>query len=391
MLRWVVPLALALCVALPLWAQKATIARENWGDVDGQPVYLYTLTAPGGLTVKVTNYGCIVTHILVPDASGDRVDVVLGFDNLEAYVKDRSYFGCVIGRHANRIAGGTFTLDGETYQLATNNGPNHLHGGPNGFHKQVWDSDPYYNAEGHAVLRLSRLSPDGEEGYPGNLTVSVEVSMPPGGVFGDRNTFSISYEATTDRTTPVNLTHHHYFNLNGEASGRDIRNHVLRLEADQYTPVDDSLIPTGIETVEGTPFDLRKPVTLRDVVQQDHAQLRLAGGMDHNWVMRSQFMLNGSGTFYSPDTGITLEVASTHRGLQLASGHWLNGRRVGKGGVPYEKFAGLVLEPHAFPDSPNRADVDGYTQVFLKPGEVYREGIIYQFTTGDPFVGGASP
>ncbi|MGF1450314.1 MAG: aldose epimerase family protein [Opitutales bacterium] len=368
-----------------LSGQQATVTRQDWGEVDGQPVYLYTMTAPSGFTVKVTNYGCIVTEILVPDASGNRIDVVLGFDNLDAYLKGHPYFGCIVGRHANRIAGGTFQLDGETHQLAKNNGPNHLHGGPNGFHKHVWDSESYVDANGHTVLKLSRLSPDGEEGYPGNLQVNVSVSMPPAGIFHDRSVFSIAYEATTDQATPVNLTHHPYVNLNGAASGEPVLNHVLRLEADAYNPVDRTLIPTGIEPVDGTPFDLRDPVRLHDVLSMDHPQLRIGGGIDHNWVMRSQFMFNGAATFFSPQTGIAMRLSSTHRGFQIYSGQGLNGRYVGKGGVAYEQYDGLVLEPQAFPDSPNQQHVESYTSTFLKPGETYRESVIAEFTTGDPF------
>lgn len=373
-LRW---LLFVLLMGTCTLCAASGITREDWGEVDGQPVYLYTLQANNGFTVKVTNYGCIITEILVPDASGDGVDVVLGHDNLEDYLDGHPYFGCVIGRYANRIAGGSFELDGERFQLTRNNGENHLHGGRQGFHKKVWASQVLTNQEGIDYLTLSTFSADGEEGYPGNLTATIEMVLQTN-TTDDVSNLWVFYGATCDRTTIVNLTHHNYFNLNGADSGQPILNHRIQLPAENFLPVDEGLIPTGVASVEGTPFDFRSTTRLGDALEQVHPQFEIAGGIDHNFVL-SQDKLNDAGIYYSPLTQIAMALATTEPGLQMYGGHGLRGRHIGKGGVAYEKYGGLVLETQKFPDSPNQ-NFDGMgASPVLERGEDYGHITVFAF------------
>jgi aldose 1-epimerase len=347
-------------------APRAGVTRASFGAISGQPVDIFTLRNANGIEIKATNYGGIITSIVVPDRNGRPGDIVLGFDDLQAYVKDSPYFGAIVGRYGNRIAKGHFTLDGHTYTLAVNNGPNHLHGGLKGFDKVIWHAEPLAGSTG---LVLSRRSPDGEEGYPGNLDVRVTYRLT------DDNRLVIDYHATTDKATPVNLTQHSYFNLAGEG---DVLGHELTIDADRYTPVDANLIPTGeLAPVEGTPFDFRKSTAIGARIDTPNPQLKNAGGYDHNWVLtRKGTGLQLAARVVEPKTGRTLEVSTTQPGLQFYSGNFLDGTLKGKGGRVYVKHAGLCLETQHFPDSPNHPD---FPSTILRPGEQYDTQTVFRF------------
>jgi aldose 1-epimerase len=329
-------------------------------------VDIFTLRNANGVEIKATNYGGIITSIVTPDRGGHPGDIVLGFDALDSYLKDSPYFGAVVGRYGNRIAKGRFTLDGQTYTLATNNGPNHLHGGLKGFDKVVWKAEPL---TGQTGIVLSRRSPDGEEGYPGNLDVRITYELT------DRNELVIDYHATTDKATPVNLTQHTYFNLAGTG---DILGHQLMIEADRYTPVDSTLIPTGeLAPVQSTPFDFRTPTAIGARIGQSDEQLKNGGGYDHNWVLNRK----GSGRqlvarVIEPKTGRTLEVSTTEPGLQFYSGNFLDGTITGKAGRVYQRRNGLCLETQHFPDSPNQAK---FPSTILRPGGAYDSQTVFRF------------
>lgn len=347
-------------------APRAGVTRASFGAISGQPVDIFTLRNANGIEIKATNYGGIITSIVVPDRNGRPGDIVLGFDDLQAYAKDSPYFGAIVGRYGNRIAKGHFTLDGHTYTLAVNNGPNHLHGGLKGFDKVIWHAEPLAGSTG---LVLSRRSPDGEEGYPGNLDVRVTYRLT------DDNRLVIDYHATTDKATPVNLTQHSYFNLAGEG---DVLGHELTIDADRYTPVDANLIPTGeLAPVEGTPFDFRKSTAIGARIDTPNLQLKNAGGYDHNWVLnRKGTGLQLAARVVEPKTGRTLEVSTTQPGLQFYSGNFLDGTLKGKGGRVYVKHAGLCLETQHFPDSPNHPD---FPSTILRPGEQYDTQTVFRF------------
>jgi aldose 1-epimerase len=347
-------------------APRAGVTRASFGAISGQPVDIFTLRNANGIEIKATNYGGIITSIVVPDRNGRPGDIVLGFDDLQAYVKDSPYFGAIVGRYGNRIAKGHFALDGHTYTLAVNNGPNHLHGGLKGFDKVIWHAEPLAGSTG---LVLSRRSPDGEEGYPGNLDVRVTYRLT------DDNRLVIDYHATTDKATPVNLTQHSYFNLAGEG---DVLGHELTIDADRYTPVDANLIPTGeLAPVEGTPFDFRKSTAIGARIDTPNLQLKNAGGYDHNWVLnRKGTGLQLAARVVEPKTGRTLEVSTTQPGLQFYSGNFLDGTLKGKGGRVYVKHAGLCLETQHFPDSPNHPD---FPSTILRPGEQYDTQTVFRF------------
>lgn len=317
----------------------------------------YTLKNRNGVEASITNYGGAVTSLKVPDRAGVFGDVVLGYETIEEYMRNPRYFGALIGRHANRIARGKFSLNGVEYQLATNNGANHLHGGNRGFDKQVWT----VTESAADTLRLRYFSADGEENYPGNLTVDVEYSL------NDENELRIEYHATSDKDTIVNLTNHSYFNLAGEG---DILGHELMLHADAFTPVSDDLIPTGeIKSVENTVMDFRT------------ARLIGSGGYDHNFVLRDwdegKFRLVAR--LREPSSGRVMEVLTTEPGIQFYSGNFLDGSLRGKGGVAYQQYAGLCLETQHFPDSPNHAN---FPTTVLRAGEEYYQLTVYRFTTG---------
>jgi aldose 1-epimerase len=348
---------------------KRGVTRAPFGAApDGQAVAAYTMTNAAGVQVRAIAYGAIITSLEVPDRSGKRADVVLGFDTLAGYLKDPPYFGAVVGRYGNRIAKGQFTLGGRTFKLATNDGPNHLHGGVRGFDKVIWAAAPVENASGVGVA-FTRTSPDGEEGYPGNLKVTVTYTLT------DRNELAIDYHAVTDQATPVNLTQHSYFNLAGEG---DVLGHELMLNADRYTPVDDTLIPTGeLAPVQGTPFDFRTPAAIGARINADDQQLRRGRGYDHNWVLnRTGQGLQRAARVVEPKSGRTLEIATTEPGIQFYSGNFLNGTITGKGGRVYALRNGFCLETQHFPDSPNHPS---FPSTILKPGEAYSSRTVLTF------------
>ena len=333
---------------------------------EGTEVQLYTLANAQGAQATITNYGGILTSLLVPDKDGKLGDVVLGFDSLSGYqspeyLKANPYFGALIGRYGNRIAGGKFVLDGKAYTLATNNGPNSLHGGRQGFDKVIWQAEPGTSANGQTVT-LTYQSKDGEEGYPGNLLVTVVYTLT------NDNALTIAYTATADQATPLNLTHHTYFNLNHVAS-KDVLAHEVTLAADRYTVVDDTLNPTGeLRAVHNTPFDFTAPHTIGERIAQ------VSGGYDHNWVLNSGEQV--AATVYEPVSGRTLEVTTDQPGIQFYTGNFLDGTLEGKSGVGYGKNAGFCLETQHFPDSPNQPS---FPSTILKPGETFCSTTSYKF------------
>jgi aldose 1-epimerase len=351
-----------------------TIKKAPFGQTnDGIPVDLYTLTNTKGTQVKITNYGGTVVSIAVLDRNGELGDVTLGFDSLEEYLIGKYYFGCIVGRYANRIAGGRFTLKGTEYILAQNEGENHLHGGTHGFDKAVWQTDDVMDAA-EAGLKLTHLSPDGEEGYPGNLSASVTYRLT------DANELKIDYVAETDKPTVVNLTNHTYFNLAGAGSG-DILAHEIMLNADRFTPVDDRLIPTGeLRNVHGTPMDFRRFTEIGARIEANDEQLILGKGYDHNWVLaKREGELALAARVSEPNSGRTLEVYTTESGIQFYSGNFLEDQIAGKAGQTYNHRGGFCLETQHFPDSPNQPD---FPSTVLEPGAAYRQTTVYKFTPG---------
>ena len=347
------------------------IARAPFGRMaDGTAVDVLTLTNDRGIEVRAITYGGILASIRVPDRRGRFDDVVLGHDTLDGYVSRSRYFGAIVGRYANRIARGRFTLDGRTYRLATNNGPNHLHGGVKGFDKVVWAAKSFQRGDTIGV-GFDHTSPDGDEGYPGTLTVHVTYTLTPA------NTLIVEYAATTDRPTPLNLSQHTYFNLAGEGSGT-ILGHVLTIHAERYTPVDSTLIPTGeLASVADTPFDFRAPAAIGARIDQPDLQLESGRGYDHNFVLNH----SGHGLIHAahvlePTSGRTLDILTTEPGLQFYSGNFLDGTITGKAGHVYQRRSGFCLETQHFPDSPNQPS---FPSTILRPGERYRSRTVYAF------------
>lgn len=348
-----------------------SISQASFGSTaDGTSVQLYTLTN-GDTEVDITNYGGVITSWRVPDANGQMGDVVLGYDSMPGYNTAPSYFGAIVGRYGNRIANGEFTLEGETYELAKNNGPNHLHGGERGFDKVVWQADTANSAEGPQLI-LQYTSPDGEEGYPGTLETTVTYTLQ------SDNTLRIDYEATTDKPTVVNLTNHSYFNLTGDPS-QSILDHELMIEAEQFVPVTEDLIPTGeLQDVEGTPFDFTEAAVIGSRIDEDNAQLANGLGYDHCWVLDGAAgELTLAATVLEPRSGRFLEVFTTEPGVQFYSGNFLNGSVTGKEGITYQKRSALCLETEHFPDSPNQPD---FPSVELRPGDTYQTTTAYRFS-----------
>ena len=335
---------------------------------DGTEVQLFTLTNANGVKASITNFGGILTSLMVPDKDGKLGDVILGFDNVGGYqspefLKSGPYFGALIGRYGNRIKDGKFTLDGKAYTLAKNNGTNTLHGGKVGFDKVVWQAESGTSAEGQS-LKLTYLSKDGEEGYPGNLNVTVVYTLTAD------NALKIDYTATTDKATVVNLTNHAYFNLN-HGAGKDILGHEVTLPADRYNVVDAGLIPTGeLRPVKGTPFDFTTPHAIGERIAQ------VPGGYDHNWILNTPTGQHAAATVYEPATGRTMEVTTDQPGIQFYTGNFLDGTLTGKGGTVYGKNAGFCLETQHFPDSPNQPK---FPSTVLKPGETFHSVSTYKF------------
>ncbi|CAA9552602.1 MAG: Aldose 1-epimerase [uncultured Thermomicrobiales bacterium] len=353
-----------------------TITSTPFGDVEGASVDLYTLTNPNGMEVSIMTYGGIVQSIRVPDRDGEMANVALGFATLDEYVAGNPYFGSITGRYANRIARGTFTIDGETYRLALNNEENHLHGGEVGFDKVVWGAQAVRNAENGVALRLSRISPDGEENYPGTLSVEVTYTLT------NDNELRIDYSAATDAATHVNLTNHSYFNLGGEGTG-SIYDHELELNAPNFTPVDATLIPTGeIAPVDGTPFDFTTAKPIGQDIRSDDEQIIIGRGYDHNWVLDRDDPEDGemilAARLSDPESGRVMEVSTTEPGIQFYSGNFLDGTTIGTSGRPYRQGDGLALETQHFPDSPNQPD---FPSTLLEPDGEYTTTTVYAFST----------
>ena len=357
---------LAACTTLLVSTASAQVR-------DFDSIKLYTLENESGMTVRVTNYGAIITSIIVPDRNGKRADVALGYDRVEDYINavDKPYFGAVVGRYGNRIAKGEFTLDGETYSLLQNNGENHLHGGAIGFDKVVWAVDEY--VEGKS-LTLSYLAKDKEEGYPGNLELIIVYTL------ADDNSLVVDYHATTDKATPINVTQHTYFNLKGEGQGT-ILDHKLMLNAKTFTPVDESLIPTGeMPAVAGTPFDFTTAKAIGHDIDQQNEQLVFGLGYDHNWILNKgdkEGELSLAAQVHEPSSGRVMEIYTTEPGIQFYCGNFLDGRLKGKSGKPYVHRGGFCLETQHFPDSPNQPN---FPSTILKPGETYESKTVFKFS-----------
>jgi len=361
----VITCLLISCQTTTVSPRKSGITKQSFGFLpDSTEISMFTLKNASGVEMKVIDYGGIITSLSMPDRNGSIVDVVLGFDNLAGYLGDSPYFGALIGRYGNRIAGGKFNLNGSTYTLAKNNGENHLHGGIKGFDKVAWKVKELVS-DTAVGLELHYLSPDGEEGYPGNLDVTVSYYLT------HSNELIFSYKAETDKETPVNLTQHTYFNLSGKG---DIRSHELMIDADRYTVVDSTLIPTGeLRPVKGTAFDF----TISKPIGRD---LAMAGGnpvgYDHNFVLNKPGLAQPVARLYSQATGISMDIFTDQPGIQFYSGNFLDGSITGKSGIQYQQYNGLCLETQHFPDSPNQPS---FPSTWLKPGETYKTTTVYRF------------
>jgi aldose 1-epimerase len=349
---------------------NVTLAPGFGRTADDKSVDLITLRNSAGIEARILTLGGTIVSLRTPDRAGALDDVVLGFDDLASYISKSPYFGCIIGRYGNRIAKGRFTLDGKPYTLATNNGPNHLHGGVKGWDKVIWTPEPFQTADGVGV-KLTYTSADGEEGYPGMVKAEVTYSL------NDQNQLTVDYHATTDKPTIINLTQHSYFNLAG-ATANDILGHELMVNAAEYTPVDATLIPTGqIAPVEGTPFDFRKLTAIGARINDANEQLKRGLGYDHNFVLtRSGPGLSHAARVVEPLTGRTLDISTTEPGIQFYSGNFLDGTLKGKGGRTYPHRSGFCLETQHYPDSPNRP---AFPTTVLRPGEDYRSKTVFTF------------
>lgn len=369
----VIPLLFSAAIAVLVSAQPAAgpgVQTQPFGTHDGKAITLYTLTNSHGVEVRAMNYGGIIVSIRVPDRNGQLADVVLGHDTLEGYIPNLPYLGAIVGRYANRIANGTFTLDGKTYTLPKNDGPNTLHGGTTRtFDKVVWDGEALKNG-----VAFTYLSKDGDEGFPGNLKVKVTYTLT------DASAIIIDYEATTDKSTPINVSQHSYFNLAGEGNG-DILDHEIMINADRFTPVDKNLIPTGeLRPVKGTPLDFTKPMRIGTRIDDNYEQLVLGHGYDHNFVINPKPDQNGmklAARVHEPISGRSLEVWTTQPGVQFYTGNFLDGSVVGKQGHIYKRRYGFCLETQHFPDSPNHPD---FPSTILKQGETFREKTVFKFS-----------
>jgi aldose 1-epimerase len=360
------------CTSMSNPTPSGTISQAPFGNTpDGTPVAIYTLRNSKGMEARIMTYGGIVQSLKVPDKNGKLGDVVLGYDNLDGYLKSSPFFGALVGRYGNRIGGAKFTLEGKTYTLATNNGPNSLHGGIKGFDKVVWKATSLMTADGPA-LQLTYFSKDGEEGFPGNLKVTAVYTLT------DNNELRLDFTATTDKPTVCNLTHHSYFNLAGQGNG-DILGHEVYINSDKTTPVDKELITTGkFASVDGTPFDFRKPTTIGARINDPDTQLQYGPGYDHNWVINKPMgKLGLQARVYEPTSGRVMEVFSTEPGLQFYTGNSLDGSITGKGGKVYQRRTGFCMEPQHYPDSPNKPM---FPTTELKPDQAFQNTIIYKFS-----------
>jgi len=343
-----------------------SLTKEIFGYLpEGQAIEIYTLANSQGMKAKIMTYGATLVALEVPDKNGVSEDITLGHDHLEGYLKASPYFGATVGRYANRIAQAQFQLNGQTYHLAANDGPNHLHGGLKGFDKVIWQATPVKEKDWVGV-HFSYFSPDGEEGYPGNLKVTVTYQLT------SDNQLKILYEAETDKPTPINLTHHGYFNLHGQGKG-NILDHLLMINADYFTPVDKQLIPTGeIKLVKGTPWDFTSPHPIGQRIQE------VPGGYDHNYVLnKEEGELSLAARVFEPQSGRIMEIYTTEPGLQFYSGNFLDGSITGKAGRVYPKHSGFCLEPQHFPNSPNQPN---FPSTILQPGEKYKSQTIFKFS-----------
>ncbi|HEV2396765.1 MAG TPA: aldose epimerase family protein [Candidatus Sulfotelmatobacter sp.] len=351
-------------------SSRSVVEQERFGVRDGRPVILYTLKNSHGVEVHVMNYGGIIQALRVPDRNGKFADIVLGHDTYEGYVPNPPYIGAIVGRYANRIANGQFTLDGKTYNLPKNDGPNTLHGGvTRTFDKVMWESQPLKDRNG---VQFEYLSKDGEEGFPGNLKVRVTY------VLTDSNELVIDYEATTDKATPINVSQHSYFNLKGEGNG-DILDHEVMINADKFTPVDKNLIPTGeLRPVKGTPLDFTKQTKVGTRIDDSYEQMVLAHGYDHNFVInRKGDGMTLAARVYEPSMGRVMEVSTTQPGIQFYTGNFLDGSVTGKDGHVYKRRYGLCFETQHFPDSPNHPK---FPNTILRPGETFHQKTMFRFS-----------
>jgi len=358
-------------------AVAGSVEKASYGTTkDGEQVDIYTMKNDNGMIVKFLSYGGIITEMDVPDRSGQNGDAVLGFNNLADYETKSPYFGAIIGRYANRIGGAKFTLDGVEYKLPANDGPNSLHGGDKGFDKRVWAVKPVQAGAGSAAAELTYVSKDGEEGYPGNLTVHVTYTLT------NANEFRMDYEATTDKPTVINLTNHAYFNLAGNGSG-SIEGQLMMINADRYTPINSTLIPTGeLAPVAGTPFDFRYATPIGARIRSGDEQLVYARGYDHNFVLnRTGNGLELAARAYDPETGRILEVLTTEPGIQFYTGNFLDSTLLGSAGKQYRQTDAFTLETQHFPDSPNKPN---FPSTVLRPGETFKSTTVYKFLTDTP-------
>jgi len=334
--------------------------------LNGEKTGLYFLSNKNNVEIAITNYGARIVSVIIPDKNGQPTDVVVGFDSLKGYLNStETYHGAIVGRYANRIAGGKFSLNGNTYQLSINNPPNHLHGGPKGFNNQVWQLKEIKND----AVRLIYFSKDGEENYPGNLQVTLTYTLT------DLNELVINYEVTTDQETVFNITSHPFFNLNGQGTGT-IENHLLQINSGNYTPVDETLIPTGVLPVENTPFDFRKPKKIGDTINENNEQLRYGAGYDHNFVLDGQDIRKAAKAL-GDKSGIVMEVMTDQPGIQLYTGNWMQGENNIKYGLKDNRREAFCLETQHFPDSPNHPE---FPSTVLQPGTVFRSTTIYKFS-----------
>jgi aldose 1-epimerase len=364
--------ALILAMATTAFGSEPSITSAPYGQFQERPVTLFTLVNQNNVIAKITDYGGIVVSLKVPDRDGKLDDVVLGYDDISGYQTDKAYLGAVAGRYANRICKGKFSIDGQHYQLATNNQPNHLHGGVRGFDKRLWTPTATMQ-NGQPQLKLEYLSVDGEEGYPGNLQVSMTYTLT------QKNELKIEYQATTDKPTICNLTHHGYWNLAGPESD-SVLDHQTQFYCDKFTPIDETSIPTGeLQDVKGTPFDFSAPHKIGERIDADHRQIKIGKGYDHNLVINGEAgTLRPVARIYEEKSGRVMELLTTDVGVQFYSGNFLNGSIIGRNGKPFARRGAICLESQRFPDSPNQAD---FPSAILRPGEVYQKVTVYRFST----------